>query len=577
MSEWVCTVCGTPYTGDTLPEKCPVCWAPSSKFTLKGPADDPTVSTGTSTNGEISRITLPGGSTYDLKDTAARSNINGSMTSTKSVKVYVTDLAHTASIPVSAGTTVKITAIVDCESEAIASSLVTGVAGNTTYQTLGLLYNGSTVVAKVSDFGFAQSGRLIVGTYSYTNSSKSAVTLADKSKSYADTLYTLFKSVCSKDHFIVTSLTYAVEVLETATTNKVSKLETLVGALYQKTAEQEALLKGYADRVNALELKNYAAFGPTIIPVLDESLTIEDEKEVAYTLSYEDSGGFDDFSNGVEIGASLDKNGNVYDASDTFAVTGYISSPDERFDYFVRFHSTTNGGSSNSPDRMQKGVNLAVYNKNGTFLWGCPLAMPDWVAFIPRDCKVRVAFGRESKYAPNVDIYTGTKINSSGNTISGRFAHAEGAGSSAHGDYSHAEGEYSLANGDYSHSEGFSTAAYNPGEHAEGVLNKSTRDTTNNIYTKHSIGVGNRGDGTRRNAFEVITNKDLYAPTKIKAYLYGIGNYDGTNVTEKNVKDLASVINANTSAITTMKSSTRTWTITMEDGTTESVKFYTEA
>ena len=338
------------------------------------------------------------------------------MTSTKSVNVYVTDLAHTASIPVSAGTTVKITAIVDCESEAIASSLVTGVAGDTTYKALGLLYNGSTVVAKVSDFGFAQSGRLIVGTYSYINSSKSAVTLTDKSKSYADTLYTLFKSVSSKDHFIVTSLTYAVEVLETATTNKVSKLETLVEKLYQKTAEQDALLRGYADRVNALELKNYAAFGPTIIPVLDASLTIADEKRVAYTIAGNDYY-FEGYSNNIEIGASLDKKGNVYNANYSFAVTGFIASPDERFDYFVRFHSTTNLGSSDSPDRMQKGVNLAVYNKNGTFLWGCPLAMPDWVAFIPRDCKVRVAFGRESKYAPNVDIYTGTKIDHTRKTV----------------------------------------------------------------------------------------------------------------------------------------------------------------
>lgn len=376
---------------------------------------------------EISKITLPNGTSYDLKDTAARSNINGSMTSTKSVKVYVTDLTHTASIPVSAGTTVKITAIVDCESEAIAQSLVNGVAGNTTYKSLGLLYNGSTVVAKVSDFGFAQSGRLIVGTYSYTNSSKSAVTLTDKSKSYADTLYTLFKSVCSKDHFIVTSLTYAVEVLETATTNKVSKLETLVGALYQKTAEQEALLKGYADRVNLLELKNYAAFGPTIIPKLDASLTIADEKEVAYTIAdHEDFGQWSDNVN--TYGYSIDKQGNTYAINGNFAVTDFISSPDEKYDFFVRFESLSSASTEqegglgysdyDTPDRMQKGVNLAVYDKNGTFLWGRPLAMPDWVAFIPRDCKVRVAFGTNSYYAQNVSIYTGTKIVHTGKTVS---------------------------------------------------------------------------------------------------------------------------------------------------------------
>lgn len=384
---------------------------------------------------EISRITLLNGNTYDLKDTAARSNINGSMTSTKSVKVYVTDLTHTASIPVSASTTVKITAIVDCESEAIASSFVTSVAGNTTYKALGLLYNGSTVVAKVSDFGFAQSGRLIVGTYSYTNSSNSAVTLTDKSKSYADTLYTLFKSVCSKDHFIVTSLSYAVEVLETATTNKVSKLETLVEALYQKTAEQDALLRGYADRVNMLEKRNYG-FSPMVMPVLDSSLKITDEKLVAwassqggnyYTQYTEDSKWDPDLdeneNNFFTPNASIDKHGNIYkqsglDKKPQFLVSDFISSPDERFDYFVKFAPDAYDDIYGSLDRMQKGVNLAVYDKNGTFLWGCPLAMPDWVAFIPRDCKVRVAFGTNSSYAQSVSIYTGTKLTRTGKTVS---------------------------------------------------------------------------------------------------------------------------------------------------------------
>lgn len=386
---------------------------------------------------EISKITLPNGTSYDLKDTAARSNINGSMTSTKSVKVYVTDLTHTASIPVSAGTTVKITAIVDCESEAIAQSLVNGVAGNTTYKTLGLLYNGSTVVAKVSDFSFSQSGRLIVGTYTYTNSSNSAVTLTDKSKDYSDTLYGLFNNVCSKDHFIVTSLTYAVEVLETATTNKVSKLETLVGELYQKTAEQEALLKGYADRVNLLEKRNYG-FSPMVMPVLDSSLKITDGKLVAWASSqgggyytqYTEASKWDpdldeneNENNFFTPNASIDKHGNIYkqsgsDEKPQFLVSDFISSPDERFDYFVMFAPNAYDDVYGSLDRMQKDVNLAVYDKNGTFLWGRPLAMPQWVALIPRDCKVRVAFGSTSALSLDVSIYTGTKLTLTGKTVS---------------------------------------------------------------------------------------------------------------------------------------------------------------
>jgi len=32
MSKWVCSVCGYVHTGDTPPQKCPVCGAPASKF-----------------------------------------------------------------------------------------------------------------------------------------------------------------------------------------------------------------------------------------------------------------------------------------------------------------------------------------------------------------------------------------------------------------------------------------------------------------------------------------------------------------------------------------------------------------
>ncbi len=35
MAKYVCQVCGYVYEGDTVPESCPVCKAPSSKFTLQ--------------------------------------------------------------------------------------------------------------------------------------------------------------------------------------------------------------------------------------------------------------------------------------------------------------------------------------------------------------------------------------------------------------------------------------------------------------------------------------------------------------------------------------------------------------
>jgi rubrerythrin len=32
MAKWVCPVCGYVHTGDTPPEKCPLCGVPGAKF-----------------------------------------------------------------------------------------------------------------------------------------------------------------------------------------------------------------------------------------------------------------------------------------------------------------------------------------------------------------------------------------------------------------------------------------------------------------------------------------------------------------------------------------------------------------
>jgi rubrerythrin len=36
MKKYICTVCGFVHEGDAPPDKCPVCQAPASKFTLQG-------------------------------------------------------------------------------------------------------------------------------------------------------------------------------------------------------------------------------------------------------------------------------------------------------------------------------------------------------------------------------------------------------------------------------------------------------------------------------------------------------------------------------------------------------------
>ena len=51
MSKWKCQVCGHVYEGDALPEVCPVCKQPASKFELiEGPAANPYAGTQTEKN-----------------------------------------------------------------------------------------------------------------------------------------------------------------------------------------------------------------------------------------------------------------------------------------------------------------------------------------------------------------------------------------------------------------------------------------------------------------------------------------------------------------------------------------------
>ena len=125
------------------------------------------------------------------------------------------------------------------------------------------------------------------------------------------------------------------------------------------------------------------------------------------------------------------------------------------------------------------------------------------------------------KVDPNSDgtgeifnYYEGASVN----VASGRYSHAEGGSTEATGSYSHAEGECTIAN--------------NSGEHAEGSYNLSNTGETDDLRTRHSVGIGSIGD--RKNAHEIMANGDHY--------IYGLGGYDGTNAAAETSQTLQQVI-----------------------------------
>lgn len=126
-------------------------------------------------------------------------------------------------------------------------------------------------------------------------------------------------------------------------------------------------------------------------------------------------------------------------------------------------------------------------------------------------------------------------------TASGQMSHAEGRNTIASGYCSHAEGSGTEAMGSYSHSEGVATIANNSGEHAEGFNNVSNTGETNNLRTRHSVGIG-ISSTNRMNAHEIMANGDHY--------IYGLGGYDGTNAISEDSKTLQEVINSKQATIT---------------------------
>ena len=117
-------------------------------------------------------------------------------------------------------------------------------------------------------------------------------------------------------------------------------------------------------------------------------------------------------------------------------------------------------------------------------------------------------------------------------TASGNYSHAEGYNTTASGNDSHSEGNRSTASGSYSHAEGDHTEAFGASEHSEGKYNKSYKSTSASVRVIHSVGIGS-AESDRKNAHEIKINGDHY--------VYGLGNFDGTNSAD--AQTLQEVIN----------------------------------
>ena len=159
--------------------------------------------------------------------------------------------------------------------------------------------------------------------------------------------------------------------------------------------------------------------------------------------------------------------------------------------------------------------------------------------------------------------------NLSGNTASGRYAHAEGSYTSASGGFSHAEGDQTYASEQYSHAEGFGASAGGKASHAEGYYTSasgegshaegnSTKATGNSSHAQgkynyaddsfiDSVGIGT-GDSARKNAEVTTTEGDKY--------LLGVGNYEGQSTSGAN--SVQSVISALLTDVSTAKSNAST-------------------
>lgn len=155
------------------------------------------------------------------------------------------------------------------------------------------------------------------------------------------------------------------------------------------------------------------------------------------------------------------------------------------------------------------------------------------------------AFGNQS-HAEGLDtLAEGTNSHAEGKESKAlkNNSHAEGNTTISNAADSHTEGYKTQANGWASHSEGIETITNNQGEHACGKYNESIKSNSASDSTIFSIGIGN--SSTRKNAFEVKANGDIYIEgiegrIQDKLNAQG-GSYDDTEIKNQ----IASKVDAN--------------------------------
>ena len=152
-----------------------------------------------------------------------------------------------------------------------------------------------------------------------------------------------------------------------------------------------------------------------------------------------------------------------------------------------------------------------------------------------------LATGNCSHAEGNYTVASGIAAHAEGYSTeaTANYSHAEGQSTTASGSCSHAEGFYNTASGSYSHAEGYHTEAFRSSEHAEGYYNKSYDSDDVSVRIIHSVGIGS-SFVDRKNSHEIKFNGDHY--------IYGLGNFDGTN--SDSAQTLQEVINSKQATIT---------------------------
>ena len=182
-----------------------------------------------------------------------------------------------------------------------------------------------------------------------------------------------------------------------------------------------------------------------------------------------------------------------------------------------------------------------------------------------------------------------------GNIAAGEYSHAEGDSTHAIGNASHAEGNYTRANGNYSHAEGSGSIASGVGAHAEGGSRASGAyshaENSSSVSANYSH---SEGYGTKANTLYQHVQGTYNIPDESdKAYLRGtyahiVGNgEDSSSLSNAHTLDwngnawFAGDIYVGSNSGTNKDEGSKKvatifeeWTITFEDGSTETKKVY---